>query len=59
MIRTIKHFLWKHGLIQSEFRRNQIPHQKFKKSTKQGRYFVLGFCIGLTPYVVHMQGWLR
>ena len=59
MIHKIKLYLIKHGFIQSEFRRTQIPFQKFKKSTKQGRYFVLGFCIGLTPYVVHMQGWLR
>lgn len=59
MIRTIKHFLWKHGFIRSEFRRTQIPFQKFTKSTQIGRYFVFGFCIGLTPYVVHMQGWLR
>ena len=59
MIHKIKLYLIKNGFILSEFRKSQIPYQKFKKRTKRGRYFVLGFCIGLTPYVVHMNGWLR
>ena len=36
-----------------------IPYEKHTKSTQRGRYMLLGFCIGLTPYVVHMQGWLK
>ena len=59
MIKKIKHLLWKHGFIRSEFRRTQIPFQKFKTKTQRGRYYVLGFCMGIVPYIVHMNGWLK
>jgi len=33
--------------------------EKFKSSLIGKKYFVLGLVIGLIPYVVHIQGWLR
>ena len=57
-------WLWNKGIVTLKRSYNRhnikpIPYQKFTKSTQRGRYMLIGFCIGLTPYVVHMNGWLR
>lgn len=59
MLHKIRLYLIKHGFILSNFRKNQIPYQKFTKSTQKGRYMLFGLVLGLLPYVVHMSGVLR
>ena len=55
-------WLWRKGLAtrkQSYQLDYPLPHQKFTQSSHKGRYLLIGFCLGLIPYIVHMQGWLR
>ena len=58
MLHKIRLYLIKHEIILSKFRKNQIPYQKFTKSTQKGRYMLFGLVLGLVPYVLHYFGWI-
>jgi len=39
--------------------KNIMPVQRFKYHHVARNYFMLGVALGVVPYLVHMQGWLR
>jgi len=64
--RTLNYWLWTKGWAT----RKQYPRKKnmpsylenvqvFKYPNKERKYFIVGFLLGLLPYIVHMQGWLK